>query len=322
MTTLRHSQSAQSVMMPALMSVVGSVVGMCAAAALAPQQAFGIPLPQELSQRWTEETAENAERPAPTREEITAAGVDFTAIVALNNCSGALVRFATSRAQDKALVLTNGHCYEGGFIKPGVALANKTSSRSFNLLSSNGDKKIATYRAERLMYATMTSTDMALYQLKTTFAEIKAATGVDALTMSARRPEINTPVRIVSGYWKTIYACSIQKFIPLLREGDWDSDDSFKYSQPGCKTKGGTSGSPIIHANTREVVGVNNTGNEDGERCTDQNPCEIDDAGNVVAEKGAAYGQQTYQIYSCLNSDNTLNLNRTGCTLPKNVQNE
>ncbi|HET6988105.1 MAG TPA: hypothetical protein VFI00_15880 [Kribbella sp.] len=49
---------------------------------------------------------------------VQAPGADFTGIAALSNCSASLVRYAQSASTDKALVLTNGHCYEGGFLQP------------------------------------------------------------------------------------------------------------------------------------------------------------------------------------------------------------
>jgi hypothetical protein len=37
------------------------------------------------------------------------AGYDFEGIVALSNCSGALIRLEQSNDNDKGLILTNGH---------------------------------------------------------------------------------------------------------------------------------------------------------------------------------------------------------------------
>lgn len=243
--------------------------------------------------------------------------VDFTAIVALNNCSGSLVRYRTSRPEDKAIVLTNGHCLESGFLRPGEVAVGKNSSRSFRVLNANGNGTLLNLRAERILYATMTRTDMALYETGTTYGDIKERTGLDALTLSDERPQEGDPIRIASGYWRRIYACDVAKFIPTLREGDWSFEDSIKFTQPGCNTIGGTSGSPIINATTNEVVGVNNTGNESGRRCTTNNPCEVDEDGNVTVERGAAYGQQTYWIYSCLTEQRTIDLDKSGCQLPK-----
>ena len=102
-----------------------------------------------------------------------------------------------------------------------------------------------------------------------------------------------------------------------LREGSWTFKDSIRFTQPGCETIGGTSGSPIISASSYEVIGVNNTTNESGARCTVDNPCEIDSMGNVTFEKGASYGQQLYQLYTCVNSSNGIDLNIPGCKLQK-----
>ena len=68
----------------------------------------------------------------------------LTATIALNNCSASLVRYPElGRARDRAMLLTNGHCYEGGFINAGVVLQNRTSTRSGTLLSNTGTSRWA-----------------------------------------------------------------------------------------------------------------------------------------------------------------------------------
>ena len=85
-----------------------------------------------------------------------------------------------------------------------------------------------------------------------------------------------------------------------MEEAGWSWTDSIRYSEPGCDTIGGTSGSPIIEEGTRVVVGVNNTSNESGQTCTMNNPCEVSKSGRKTVRKGYSYGQQTYQFYGCL----------------------
>src|SRR5690348_15053174 len=68
----------------------------------------------------------------------TAAPNGYAGTVALNNCSGALVRFPSSVATDRAMLLTNGHCYEGGMPGAGVVLVNRSSSRTGQLLNAAG----------------------------------------------------------------------------------------------------------------------------------------------------------------------------------------
>lgn len=263
------------------------------------------------------EAEEQALRNPPTWEELYAASVDFTAIVALSNCSGSLVRFKSSKTSDNAMVLTNGHCVGGGFIKPGDARVGETSARTFNLLPSSGSGSLGTLRASQLMYATMTGTDMALYKLTSTYAQIAARYRVAPLNITDRHPTAGTAIRIPSGFWRRIYSCSIERFVPELREGSWIWKDSIRYKNPGCEVIGGTSGSPIISVDSYEVIGINNTGNESGGRCTVNNPCEVDSMGNVSFEKGASYGQQLHHIYACIKDDGGLDLNLPGCTLQK-----
>jgi len=245
-----------------------------------------------------------------------APGADFTGIAALSNCSASLVRYAESVSTDKALVLTNGHCYEGGFLQPGQVLVNKTSTRSITLHKPDSSRA-GTIRAEKILFGTMTKTDMIVYQVNETYASIKTRLNVTPLTLAKQGPADGAGMAVVSGYWKRIYTCSVQATIPQLREGDWTWQNSIKYQQPGCETIGGTSGSPVVSTSTGEVIGVNNTGNEDGQQCTINNPCEVDADGNVTVDQGAAYGQQTWWLYTCLTANRTIDLNKTGCELPK-----
>jgi len=261
------------------------------------------------------EEAQEAAARTPTWEELDAAGVDFTSIVALSNCSGSLVRFATSKTDDYALVLTNGHCLSG-FVTAGDAIVDQASSRTFTLLDASA-RALGTLRAQRMLYATMTGSDFAIYRLTQTYAQLASRFRVAPLVITSRRPVEGTEIRIASGYWRRIYSCSIDRFVPELREGTWTFRDSIRFKQPGCETIGGTSGSPIIDYETRAVIGINNTGNESGASCTLNNPCEVDASGHITAQKGAAYGQQLYQINACLDASNNIDLTRAGCSLQK-----
>jgi V8-like Glu-specific endopeptidase len=251
-----------------------------------------------------------------TTAHAAAPGTDFTGIAALSNCSASLVRYAESVSTDKALVLTNGHCYEGGFLQPGQVLVNKASTRSITLLKPDSSRA-GTVRADKILFGTMTKTDMIVYEVNETYASIKSRLNVTPLTLAKQGPADGAGMAVVSGYWKRIYTCSVQATIPQLREGDWSWQNSIKYQQPGCETIGGTSGSPVVSTSTGEVIGVNNTGNEDGEQCTVNNPCEVDADGNVTVDQGAAYGQQTWWLYTCLTANRTIDLNKSGCELPK-----
>jgi V8-like Glu-specific endopeptidase len=239
---------------------------------------------------------------------------NFEGIVALSNCSGSLIRFEMSKPEDPAMVLTNGHCYEGGFIDPDVFLLNESSNRGFSLLAPDAST-LGRVRATKILYASMTKTDVTLYQLGTTFAEIESQYGVHPLTLSSTAPIVATPIEVISGYWERGYSCQVEAIIPQLKEGDWTWTESIRYSRPGCEVIGGTSGSPVVATGTRTVIGINNTGNEDGEKCSENNPCEIDENGNITYTQGYSYAEQTYWIYTCLAADNTIDVNIPGCLL-------
>lgn len=239
---------------------------------------------------------------------------DFEGIVKLSNCSGSLVRFKGQPLNSKGIVLTNGHCVSRWFIRPGAIILNKRDRRRMRIATS--DKTFSRIRAEKILYATMTGTDSALFRIQETYEELERR-GIRALEMSDVRPYVDTDIEVISGYWERGYSCRIEAFIHELREDDWVFQDSLRYSRPGCETIGGTSGSPIIEKGKRLVIGVNNSGNESGRQCTMNNPCEVDANGNISVIKGASYGQQTYWFYDCLTADYSIDPNKAGCRLQK-----
>lgn len=244
---------------------------------------------------------------------------DFEGIVKLDNCSGALVRFENSNDSDNAMVMTNGHCVSmgmfGGFIKPGQAVINKAVKRSFRFLNRDGSMSSNSVNSTQILYATMTGTDVALYEVEMSFAQILKKFGVHALLMESQHPGMGEPIQILSGYWQKGYSCEIDGFVFKLKEDDYTWDDSIRYTEGGCKTIHGTSGSPILSARTGKVIGINNTGSDDGQECTMNNPCEQSTDGSIFAKKGLSYGQQTYLFYSCLSAAGKLDMNTRGCGL-------
>lgn len=249
----------------------------------------------------------------PTQQKTKA--VDFAGSVALSNCSGSVVRMPGSKADDPALVMSNGHCLEGGMPGAGEVVVDKPSSRSFTLLDKSAGK-LGTIKATKVAYATMTDTDVSFYETKSTYAEIEKKYKVKPLELATEHPAKGAKISIVSGYWKKIYSCGIDGFAATLKEGEWTWKDSVRYT-PECQIIGGTSGSPVIDAATGKVTAINNTSNESGEECTLNNPCEVDENGKKTVHKGIGYAQETYQIPKCFGDGNKLDLNAEGCVLPK-----
>ncbi|MFJ8441486.1 putative Ig domain-containing protein [Kitasatospora griseola] len=239
---------------------------------------------------------------------------DLTSTIALSNCSASLVRYPSSVDTDRAMMLTNGHCLPT-MPTAGQVIQNVSASRSGTLLNSSG-ASLGTVQADKVLYATMTGTDVALYQLTDTFAAITSKYGATALTISDTHPVDGSSMYIPSSYWKQVWNCSINGFVGTLREDQWTWHDSLRYST-GCNTTHGTSGSPIVDAASRKVVGINNTGNDDGAMCTLNNPCEVAADGTTTVTKGQSYGEETYWFTTCLGTGRVIDLNVSGCLLTK-----
>ncbi|WP_413758796.1 S1 family peptidase [Streptomyces sp. MMBL 11-3] len=285
---------------PLLVTLGALVIAGTGLAAPAPAQAATAP-----------ETPTGTSAGTPT----AAAAPTFAGTVSLSNCSGSVVRFPDSEDDDPALVMSNGHCLETGFPAAGQVIVDRASTRTFGLLNSAGTR-VATLRASKIAYATMTDTDVSIYQLTTTYGAIRSSYNISPLTLNDTHPVAGTAITVVSGYWKRTYACNVDGFAYRLKEGSWTWKDSVRYTS-ACQTIGGTSGSPVVDNATGTVVAVNNTGNEDGGRCTENNPCEVDENGTVTVRPGINYAQETYQIPACFGLDSKLDLSASGCTLPK-----
>jgi Trypsin-like peptidase domain len=254
------------------------------------------------------QAAQAAPPAAPAVQSVTLANT-----IALDNCSASLVRFPNSAGTDQAMMLTNGHCYEGGFLPAGEVLVNEASSRSGTLLDASGNS-VGSVRADQVLYATMTGTDVTLYRLTGTYDSIQSSTGATPLTISASHPADGSAIGIPSGYWQQVWNCQVNGFVPQLREDEWTWHDSIRYDT-ACDTIHGTSGSPIVDEASGEIVGINNTGNDNGESCTLNNPCEVDESGNVTVHQGQSYGEETYWFTTCLDASNALDLSTPGCLL-------
>jgi V8-like Glu-specific endopeptidase len=241
---------------------------------------------------------------------------DFEGIVKLSNCSGSLVIFSGMPLTAPAVVMTNGHCIQksGGYLNPGEVMTDVPKIRSMKIFDK--EQNLHNILTTKILYATMTKTDVAYYELDETYQEIFERTEVQPFLLDSVRPLLGQNIEIISGYWDRGYSCAIDGFVHLLKEGDWSFMDSIRYTST-CDTIGGTSGSPIILKGEKVVVAINNTSNESGQRCTVNNPCEVNANGDVTVRMGVRYGQQTYDVYSCLSPDFKIDLKVAGCNLPK-----
>src|SRR2546430_724133 len=125
-----------------------------------------------------------AATPAPARPDAATAAVDLTATIRLSNCSATLVRYPNSVSTDRAMMLTNGHCFEGGFLAPGQVILNRSSTRRGTLLNAGGTPALR-LTADRLPYGTTTAVKGRDYGQETYW--------FDTCVTASRRIDLNKP---------------------------------------------------------------------------------------------------------------------------------
>ena len=234
--------------------------------------------------------------------------VDLNGIAQLPNCSGSIIRL-TNNPEAKVIVLSNGHCID--LLKPGTYRSDDALNETIGLFGPQS--QLVRARSTRVVYATMTATDISLIELNVTYKDLQKH-NIASFLLSPQVAPPGTPIIMASGYFKTAVKCKVDALVYQLKEDAWTFMNSYKYS--GCDARHGTSGSPLIAIQTGEIVGINNTGNDSGERCTMNNPCEVDKDGKVTVIQGMNYGQQTNVILSCVNPQGLFDLSVAGCVLP------
>ncbi|MEU0840105.1 serine protease [Streptomyces sp. NPDC005962] len=237
---------------------------------------------------------------------------DMEGTTDLSGCAGSVVRTPASRPQDPALMLTNGHCVQGDWPAPGTATVDQPADREVPIADRQGYTQ-ATARANRLVYATMTGTDIALYRLDKTYAQLKAERA-KVFQLASAPVRAGDSLTVASAGQR--HKCTAEAVVPHLREGGYQMDNSIRYAtSDNCAPWHGDSGSALLAPDGTTVVGIHNTHNDDGAQCTDNNPCEVGPDGKVTSQKGRSYGQQVHTITKCLAKGSKLDLSRQGCTL-------
>ncbi|MEV6712770.1 trypsin-like serine protease [Lentzea sp. NPDC051208] len=232
--------------------------------------------------------------------------------VGLSGCAGSVVRTPASQQDDPALLLTNGHCVEGQRPAPGAALVDQPADRQVQIADRQGYPQ-ATARADRLLYATMTGTDAALYRLDKTYGQLEAE-GAKVFRLATSPVRANDALSLA--FTSRRFACTAEAVVPQLREGGYEQQDAIRYaSSKDCAPWQGTSGSALLAEDGTTVVGIHNTHNVAGEPCTDDNPCEIGQDGGVTSVQGRAYGQQVHMIAGCVGDRSEVDLALPGCAL-------
>lgn len=215
-----------------------------------------------------------------------------------NRCSASVVRTDHAKPGDQALLLTNGHC-----VPERPAPGQTLTDVAMDLPVTIGDRQgylQAKARTTRLVHATMTGTDTALFRLDQTYAQLQVK-HVKIFKLSGQSAKPGQQVDVISAGNGKRFSCTIDAVVPHLREEGYTQDNAYRYN-PECTPSHGGSGSPIVLKDGVTVVGVHSTGNDSGEQCTANNPCEVAADGTVTVRQGARYGQQIKHLVACARS--------------------
>ncbi|MEG8183664.1 trypsin-like serine protease [Nocardia terpenica] len=250
--------------------------------------------------------------------------------VDLSACSGSVIRGPQAQPNDHALILTNGHCIDPR-PRPGEALGQRPVARTVQVIGEDGNSVLRTKTTD-LLYATMTDTDLAVYRLDSTYADLDRR-GVRIFPLSDRNPAPGQKVQVLSGAWQKGFDCAVDSTVAALSEGGYTQRDAIRYAQDSrCEPGSGTSGSPIVDSEGK-VIGIHNTSayvKNPGEDqlppearttppavCAENNPCEIGSDGKVTSNPGAHYGQRLMGLNACIQAGSEFQPGRAGCLLPK-----
>ena len=221
------------------------------------------------------------------------------------------------------MMLTNGHCRNPSdkaqrrFTREVVV--DQPDARAVTLLDRAG-ADLGVVHTRRVLYSTSFKTDVGLYTLRRTYAEIRTRFHLGALTLAAEPPAADASVAMPSGFSRRDYRCDLRGQVFRLFNDDFHWRRSIRLAKSAdCHTIRGTSGSPLVDPASREVVAVNNAINvapHGSPRCT-FSLCEQTKSGRISVHPHRRYAQQTWWLTTCETRARRLDLARAGCLLPQ-----
>ncbi len=271
----------------------------------------------------------DSHRPA-TNEELNG-------MVKIGGCSASLITIGRS-VRSAASALSAGHCPSYPlFYKPGEAEAGKknlSDSPAKVFPPSRRNTSPLDIPLDQLYYATMTNSDVAIYDLSESERKIKFR-GLKTFTLADSLPKPGDKLTITSGYWRETQTCEVESILADNSEEEavigmpMESDPraiphSFHHSilfKDSCYGRNGWSGSSVIDPKTNQIYGVVSRLYETQRdasltrfaefirrKWNPFNP-EVETPVRVVASN-------VTDLVDCLEKDGSLNFRRPGCVLP------
>jgi V8-like Glu-specific endopeptidase len=257
-------------------------------------------------------------------------GVGLITIREFSQCTGFFIQ-TNDRAP--AYVLTNAHCIDllNNLLKPTEIVVNRRltqTGRSGPILTYTPDyflrpqRARRTYKVQKILYATMSNSDLALLELPLTQRDLMR-NGINPLAI-ARQPAklgqridvVGVPGEVLPGNRQFLHrsSCLLGPTV-RVKEGVYQWPQAIRNR---CSVVSGMSGSPMI-ANG-QVVGIINTGGGNDRLrnlCTINNPCEVGANGRPQHTVNENYGQPVDRLLGCFNERGVFDLGQASCQLEK-----
>jgi hypothetical protein len=264
------------------------------------------------------------------RQHPSYSGVGLIKIRDFASCTGFFVQ---TNDTAPAYVITNAHCIDllNNLLGPNEVVVNRSlhqAGRSAPVLTytpnyfARPDRPRHTYRVQKILYATMKNSDMALLQLPLTQGEL-IRTGVKPLSIARQVASpgqqidvVGVPGQVVPDNRQFLHrsSCLLGPTV-RVKEGIYQWTQALRNR---CSVVGGMSGSPMISGG--QAVGIINTGggyDRVNNLCALNNPCELTANGRPLDTVNENYGQQLDRLPSCFTDRGLFSLNQPGCRLDK-----
>jgi Trypsin-like peptidase domain len=272
------------------------------------------------------------------RQNSSYSGIGLIKIRNFSNCTGFFVQSSNTAP---AYVVTNAHCIDliSKLLGPNEIVVNRnlrTSGRSAPVLTYTPNyfarpdshserlrqRPRRTYRVQKVLYATMKNSDIAILELPITQGELMR-TGIVPLQIARQLPSPGQRIEVVGVPGEVLpenrqflhrSTCLLGATVQV-REGVYQWTHALRNR---CSVVGGMSGSPMI--SNGQAVGIINTGggyDRVNNLCALNNPCEVGANGRPVATINENYGQQIDRLPGCFTNQGLFSLNQPGCRLDK-----
>ena len=228
--------------------------------------------------------------------------------VTSRGCSGVVFEMPGMTENHKALILTNGHCmgfgsYMGVYPNDGEFYINYLSSNSV-VIKKNGQDQGKRFPYQKVLFATMTVTDLAVIELESTYRQLRKE-GYTVYAIAQEEAQSGMIIEFNSYNQKAHNVCEVEKIVPILKLGPWTWNNSIRMkTNPQCRYSYGQSGTAGIEQNSGLIYGLVQT-MYDGDRPNSLgNPYEVHykEDGSSESLTGAAfqpYATPTNILYRC-----------------------